>query len=163
MRSARYLAKPLSWREEIVNTLLYSRHRIDPETQPHYLTTMYSSTFTFAKGQYDEEFYALDNAIAEVAKSIPGYLGEEAWENPQTGLIANVYYWESMEALQALMQHPLHRQAKQRQAQWLNGYQIVISQVIGTYGDGRIAHPLAGKVVRPLQNAQSTTSTSDGQ
>ena len=106
---------------------------------------MYSSTFTFAKGQYDEEFYALDNAIAEVAKSIPGYLGEEAWENPQTGLIANVYYWESMEALQTLMKHPSHIEAKQRQAQWLNGYQIVIAQVIKTYGDDGIPHPLARK------------------
>jgi hypothetical protein len=38
---------------------------------------MYSSTFIFAKKQYDEEFYRLDQAIAEAAKEIPGYLGEE--------------------------------------------------------------------------------------
>ena len=54
-------------------------------------THMYTATFTFAKGQYDDEFYALDNAIAQVAKSIPGYLGEEAWENHETGLVSNVY------------------------------------------------------------------------
>ena len=106
---------------------------------------MFTSTFTFAKGQYDDEFYALDNVIAQVAKSIPGYLGEETWENHQTGLISNVYYWESMEALQALMKHPSHIQAKQRQAQWLKGYQVVIAQVIGSYGDGGIPHPLSGK------------------
>ncbi|MEG0939656.1 antibiotic biosynthesis monooxygenase family protein [Comamonas sp.] len=110
---------------------------------------MYTSTFTFSKGQYDDEFYALDKIIAEVAKSIPGYLGEEAWENQETGLISNVYYWDSMEALQTLMKHPSHTQGKQRQAQWLDGYQIVISQVISTYGDGGITHPLACKVTRP--------------
>ena len=50
----------------------------------------------------------LDQAIAQVAKAIPGYLGEEAWENPSTGLVSNVYYWESMASLQALMAHPAH-------------------------------------------------------
>jgi heme-degrading monooxygenase HmoA len=110
---------------------------------------MYTSTFTFAKGEYDDEFHALDQVIAETAKAIPGYLGEEAWvgeeawENPATGLVSNVYYWESMEALDTLIKHPAHLAAKRRQAQWLNGYHIVIAQVVGSYGDGRIEHPLA--------------------
>ena len=104
---------------------------------------MYTSTFTFAKGQYDEEFYALDNVIAHIAKNIPGYLGEETWENPETGLISNVYYWESMQALQALIKHPEHIKAKQLQSRWLNGYQVVVAQVMATYGDNGIQHPLA--------------------
>lgn len=106
---------------------------------------IYTSTFTFAAGRFDEEFYALDKVIAEAAKSIPGYLGEEAWESPATGLISNVYYWESMEALQQLMRHPAHVEAKRRQGEWLKGYQVVIAQVVGTYGDGGIPHPLAGR------------------
>ena len=65
---------------------------------------MFTSTFTFAKGQYDDAFHALDAVIAGVARAIPGYLGEEAWENAETGLISNVYYWDSMEALQAQSQ-----------------------------------------------------------
>ncbi|MCR5865511.1 antibiotic biosynthesis monooxygenase [Aquincola sp. J276] len=110
---------------------------------------MYTSTFTFLPRQYDDAFHALDQVIAEVARSIPGYLGEEAWENPATGLVSNVYYWESMDALQALMRHPSHVEAKQAQSRWLNGYQVVIAQVVGSYGDGRIAHPLAGQTVAP--------------
>jgi heme-degrading monooxygenase HmoA len=104
---------------------------------------VYSATFTFAKGEFDDAFFALDAEIAELAKSIPGYLGEEAWENPTTGLVATVYYWESMEALQVLIKHPLHVAAKEQQARWLSGYQVVISEVIRVYGDGGIAHPLA--------------------
>jgi len=104
---------------------------------------MYTSTFTFAAGRFDDEFHALDKVIAEVAKSIPGYLGEEAWENSASGLVSNVYYWESMEALQQLMTHPAHLEAKRRQGEWLQGYQVVIAQVVGCYGDGGIAHPLA--------------------
>lgn len=103
---------------------------------------MFTSTFTFAKGRFDDDFHALDRVIAEVAKSIPGYLGEESWENAQTGLVSNVYYWASMDALHALMSHPSHREAKARQGRWLEGYQVVIAEVIRTYGDGRIGHPL---------------------
>jgi len=78
----------------------------------------------------------------QAAKATPGYLGEESWENPAQGLISNVYYWESLEALQALMRHPAHLQAKARQADWLDGYQVVISQVLRTYGDSRLAGKL---------------------
>lgn len=102
---------------------------------------MISSTFIFAAGDYDDEFHRLDEAIAAAAKSIPGYLGEETWENQATGLISNVYYWDSMESLQALMKHPRHLEAKAAQAKWLNGYQVIISEVLRTYGDGRLDHP----------------------
>ena len=102
---------------------------------------MYSATFIFDKKQYDEEFYKLDEAIAEIAKKSVGYLGEEAWVNPETGRISNVYYWETMEGLQALMSSPKHLEAKAAQAKWLAGYQVVISQVIRAYGDGAFPHP----------------------
>ena len=106
---------------------------------------MYTSTFTFAKREFDEEFHALDELIAQCARSTPGYLGDETWENASSGLISNVYYWETMEALQTLMNHPAHAAAKQRQQRWLTGYQVVIAQVLGSYGDGGILHPLAGR------------------
>ena len=107
---------------------------------------MYSSTFIFAKGQWDAEFYRLDEEIAKAAKATPGYLGEETWENTSTGLTSNVYYWESLESLQSLMNHPAHREAKSKQANWLAGYQVVISQVLRTYGDSKLAPllPTAG-------------------
>lgn len=109
---------------------------------------MYSSTFIFAKKQYDEDFYRLDEDIAATAKEIPGYLGEETWENPATGLISNVYYWESLEALQMLIQHPKHVEAKSRHENWLAGYQVVISQVIKTYGDDKLGALSTANVLR---------------
>lgn len=108
---------------------------------------MYSSTFIFAKKQYDTEFHQLDQAIGEAAKEIPGYLGEETWENTTTGLVSNVYYWKSLEALQQLIKHPKHQEAKAKQANWLDGYQVIISEVIKTYGDlklSTLAAPCAG-------------------
>lgn len=73
-----------------------------------------------------------------MAKEIPGYLGEEAWENPSSGLVCNIYYWASLEALQQLVQHPRHLQAKQQQGSWLAGYQVVISEVMRIYGDAKL-------------------------
>ena len=96
---------------------------------------MYSSTFIFATKQFDDEFHRLDRIIADAARTMPGYLGEESWENASTGLTSNVYYWETLDALQALIQHPVHLQAKAAQANWLDGYRVVISEVLRTYGD----------------------------
>jgi heme-degrading monooxygenase HmoA len=104
---------------------------------------MYSATFIFAKKQFDDEFHRLDQTIAEAAKSLPGYLGEETWENAGNGLVSNVYYWESLESLQALIRHPVHQQAKASQADWLDGYKVVISEVLRTYGDSKVDHLLA--------------------
>ena len=100
---------------------------------------MYTATFTFAKKQFDERFERLDDEIARIARKTPGYLGEEAWENPASGLTSTVYYWDSLEALAVLMHHPVHLEAKASQAEWLAGYRVVIAQVIRSYGDNRLA------------------------
>ena len=114
------------------------------------IAPMYSSTFIFATKHFDDAFHRLDEAIATAALSIDGYLGEESWEDTGKGLVSNVYYWQSLEALQALMQHPAHLKAKAAQAQWLNGYQVVIAQVLRTYGDDKLAGllPTAGLFVQ---------------
>jgi hypothetical protein len=105
---------------------------------------MYTATFIFDTNQFDSEFHRLDALIAAAARQTDGYLGEEAWENPATGRISNVYYWASQLGLQQLMAHPSHQEAKRRYSEWLQGYQVVISQVLRSYGDRTIDHPAAG-------------------
>jgi hypothetical protein len=39
------------------------------------------------------------------------------------------------------MSHPVHLQAKARYSEWLSGYQVIVSQVLRTYGDGALPHP----------------------
>ncbi len=119
---------------------------------------MYTSTFIFATRQLDADFHRLDAIIATAARSIDGYLGEEAWTDTDKGLVSNVYYWQSLEALQALMQHPAHLEAKAAQARWLDGYQVVISQVLRTYGD----QGLAGRLPTAGLFAQSAPLHSTG-
>ncbi len=81
-----------------------------------YALPVYTSTFTFAKREFVDALRAPDQVIAVTAKSLPGHLGEESWENSATDLVSNVYYWESMEALRALIEHPAHQAAKREQA-----------------------------------------------
>jgi heme-degrading monooxygenase HmoA len=103
---------------------------------------MFSATFIFDAKQFDEDFHRLDALIAAAAKETEGYLGEEAWEDAKTGRISNVYYWRSENGLKQLIAHPKHIEAKKRYSEWLSGYQVVISQVMRTYGDKSMQHPL---------------------
>lgn len=120
---------------------------------------MYTSTFIFAKKQFDAAFHRLDEEIAAKARAIPGYLGEESWENAATGLVSNVYYWNSLEALRQLVRDPSHLEAKAGQAQWLNGYRVIVAEVVRSYGDGGLDGLLPSLPAFPGTNG---TERSDG-
>ncbi|MBC9955283.1 hypothetical protein ICM05_11685 [Leucobacter sp. cx-42] len=95
----------------------------------------FSSTFIFEVGNLTDEFHRIDSEIAQRAREIPGFLGEEAWHNEDTGLHAEVYYWSSMEALRALVSMDTHQLAKARYGEWLGEYRVVISEVQAVYGN----------------------------
>jgi len=45
-----------------------------------------------------------------------------------------------MEAVATFSRFPAHHEAKEKYAQWYDGYQVVISEVQATYGDGKMDH-----------------------
>jgi len=94
----------------------------------------YTSTFIFATKPFDDDFNRLNDEIAERARAIPGFLGEEAWENPETGLHSEVYYWDSLDALNTLVGMDTHRVAKRQHERWIGPYRVVIGQVLNAYG-----------------------------
>lgn len=98
-------------------------------------TPRYSSTFIFETKTLTAEFTRIDSEIADRARQLPGFLGEEAWHNPTTGLHAEVYYWADMDALRALVGMDTHRLAKSRYGEWLGEYRVVISEVQAVYGN----------------------------
>ncbi|MBL3698180.1 antibiotic biosynthesis monooxygenase family protein [Leucobacter luti] len=95
----------------------------------------YSSTFIFETGDLSTEFHRLNDEIAERARRIPGFLGEESWHNAETGLHSEVYYWESYEALTQLVGMDTHGVAKLRSGEWLGRYRVVIAEVRSEYGE----------------------------
>ncbi|MGL5759580.1 antibiotic biosynthesis monooxygenase family protein [Plesiomonas sp.] len=103
---------------------------------------IYSATFIFQKKEYDDEFYALDNMIAEFAKKTEGYLGDESYAHPESGQLINIYYWKGRDGLDTLIHNSTHQEAKQKHAKWLNGYQVIIAKIEAAYNDGKLEHPL---------------------
>lgn len=101
---------------------------------------MFQASFMFIPGTYDEEFHRLDESIDNYAKSLDGYIGVDRWFSAD-GLQKNsIYYWRDQESVAQFAKFPDHLEAKEKYARWYDGYQIVISEVKASYGDGQFPH-----------------------
>jgi heme-degrading monooxygenase HmoA len=101
---------------------------------------MYSAAFIYEAGDYDAEFHRLNDQIKAVAASLPGFLGVEQWQAPEGRRSNATYYWSDLETLKVFSSHPVHQEAKRQFARWYEGYHIVISEVLRSYGNGTLAH-----------------------
>jgi heme-degrading monooxygenase HmoA len=99
---------------------------------------VYSARFTFAPGEYDDEFHHLNELIDQAAEKNPGFLEKESWISPDETKTSVVYYWSSMEALKAFSKHPDHIEAKRRYQEWYDGYEVVVAKVLSRRGDDRL-------------------------
>lgn len=99
---------------------------------------VFTSTFIFQAKTYDADFHRLNDEIAERARTIPGFLGEEEWSAEGDDLHAEVYYWATREAMQQLIGMTVHREAKDQRARWIGDYRVVLSEVMSTYGNPRL-------------------------
>ena len=102
--------------------------------------SMISAAFIWEPGTYDGEFDELNALIEEVAVTTPGFLGVENWSSEDGKRKNATYYWKNLESLKALSIHPKHIEAKARYAQCYNGYHVVISEVVRSYGDSAFPH-----------------------
>lgn len=105
---------------------------------------MIAAQFIFQPGVYDDEFHALDTAIDEAAAALPGFRGTDRWQSADGTRTNAVYYFDSMEDVTALARVAEHRDAKGKVARWYEGYQVVVTEVIASYGDGNIPHITTG-------------------
>ena len=101
---------------------------------------MFSAAFIFRPGTYDDEFHRLNKLIDAAAKSTEGFLGSETWQSFDGKTINAVYYWESLEALKEFSGNPDHLEAKKQYSRWYDGYHIVVSEIVRSYGDNTIPH-----------------------
>ncbi len=101
---------------------------------------LFSASFMWEPGQYDAEFHRLNNAIEELAASLPGYRGVDRWQSSDDKRKNAIYYWDSLEALRAFSTHPTHILAKRQYERWYKGYHVVVSEVLRSYGDGSFEH-----------------------
>lgn len=102
---------------------------------------MISCSFIFSPGVYDEEFHALDGRIEEFATSLDGFIGVDRWVTDDGKSRNSIYYFDGMDSVKELSRYPEHLVAKENYKKWYLGYQIVVSEVVGSYGDGYFIHP----------------------
>ncbi|WP_085318046.1 hypothetical protein [Derxia lacustris] len=98
----------------------------------------YSTTFIFIGHGLQTSPHAFADDIAAAARAIPGFIGEQAWANPATGLDSRVFYWSSIDALELLLNHPAQRAAEAAQGSDLDGYRVVVAEV-DDLGDDTLA------------------------
>lgn len=101
---------------------------------------MYCASFIWQPGSYDAEFHRLNRAIDHLARALPGFLGAESWQSADGSRRCANYYWSDLETLKAFSVHPTHQEAKRQYARWYDSYHIVVSEVIRSYGNGRLQH-----------------------
>lgn len=93
-------------------------------------------TFRLDPGEYDEEFHDLNGAIQAAAKDAAGYLGKRTWHASESEEVLVMYYWESLEALESFGAESVHERAKQRWTEWYDAYEVTVTEVIESYGNG---------------------------
>jgi hypothetical protein len=102
---------------------------------------MISCSFIFSHGEYDAEFHELDGKIDAFAESLAGFVGVDRWVSENGKARNSIYYFKDMDSVRELSRYPEHLVAKAKYKKWYLGYQIVVSEVTGSYGDGYFQHP----------------------
>lgn len=101
---------------------------------------MFACSFIFTPGTYDDEFHRLDKLVMDYAEAMPGYIGVDRWFS-EDGKSKNViYYFRDQDSVREFATFQDHKEAKEKYARWYSGYQVVISEVKATYGDGNYPH-----------------------
>ena len=99
-----------------------------------YARAMIAVQFIFSQATYDDEFYELDNSIAEFATSLPGHVGVEKWLSEDGKTQNSIYYFETRDALAELAGFSDHLTAKSKVDNWYSSYRVVVSEVLASYG-----------------------------
>ena len=100
---------------------------------------MFSAQFIFKPGVYDDRFHELDASIDAYALTLEGFVGVERWQSADGAVKNSIYYFADMQTVQTFARFEDHKTAKAEYAKWYDGYQVIISKVKATYGDGKIA------------------------
>lgn len=99
---------------------------------------MIVATFIFRQHTTNADFVELDDEIMLRAQVNPGFIRKGKWLSPDGKTIRVDYYFQDKESLQVFRSDEVHRVAKKRYAEWYDGYEVEISEVTHSYGDGKL-------------------------
>ncbi len=90
----------------------------------------YAVIFTSVRTEGDNGYMEAARAALEMARQQPGFLGYESARN-DVGI--SVSYWESLEAIRAWRNHPLHQAIQKRADDWYSDSRIRVCKVERDY------------------------------
>ena len=105
---------------------------------------MIAVQFIFTQATYDDEFYELDQSIADFARRLPGHVGVEKWLSEDGTSQNSIYYFTDRDALAQLAGFSDHLKAKSKVDNWYSSYQVVVTEVFASYGSQGSEHLSAG-------------------
>jgi heme-degrading monooxygenase HmoA len=73
-------------------------------------------------------------------RALPDFVGVESWQSSSGKRRNATYFWRSLDALKSFAAHPAHQEAKRKYSRWYEGYHIVVSEIVRSYGDGAFDH-----------------------
>src|SRR5689334_1120967 len=88
--------------------------------------TMYCATFTFAKGEYDDEFHQRDQAITDIAKSVASFQADDGSGNTAAEVTSTASYWETLETLHEPTEHTAPPVVTQLQGESWQGHLVIL-------------------------------------
>jgi len=92
----------------------------------------YAVIFTSARTGGDHGYTATADAMLELARKQPGFLGFEA-AREELGI--SVSYWSDLESIRLWKSNLAHQEAQKRGREtWYSGYRVRISKVERDYG-----------------------------
>jgi hypothetical protein len=97
---------------------------------------MLIASFIFRQHTTNQDFKDLDDEIMLRAQQNPGFIKKLKWTSGET--IKVDYYFADQESLQVFRTDEVHRVAKKRYQEWYVGYEVEISEVIHSFGDGKL-------------------------
>ena len=78
----------------------------------------------------------------DYALSMPGFVGLDKWFSEDRLSKNVIYYFKDQERVREFATFSDHKEAQEKYARWYAGYQVIISEVKATYGDGNYPHVL---------------------
>jgi heme-degrading monooxygenase HmoA len=92
----------------------------------------YAVIFTSVRTGGDHGYTATADAMLELAREQPGFLG---YETAREELGISVSYWSDLESIRLWKSNLAHREAQMRGREaWYSGYRVRISRVERDYG-----------------------------
>lgn len=105
---------------------------------------MIAVQFIFTPITLDDEYQEFHRSISAFVEKLPGHIGVERWVSKDGTRRNSIYYFTDRDSLAELAGFTDHLAAKSQSEKWYQSHQVVVSEVLATYGNESPPHISTG-------------------